>query len=92
VTNATQSVFDAALALSEQERATLAQLLLESVSEDSEDVHEAELLAELDRRRADLERGTADVVRLEGPGVNAQGSGTFFSVNGTSTRATRRPV
>ena len=62
MTNETQSIFDAALALPEKERAALAQLLLESLSEDQEDITEEELLAELDRRSADLERGTADAV------------------------------
>jgi putative addiction module component (TIGR02574 family) len=62
VTDETRSVFDAALALPEKDRAALAQLLLESLSEMQEDVSDDELLAELERRSAEADRGAADAV------------------------------
>jgi putative addiction module component (TIGR02574 family) len=61
VADETQSVFDAALALSAEERARLAQLLLESLPEEQLESEE-ELLAELDRRREEVERGVAGAV------------------------------
>jgi putative addiction module component (TIGR02574 family) len=53
----TQSLFDAALALPEAERALLAERLLESLSAEEVELTEDELLAELERRRADVEHG-----------------------------------
>jgi putative addiction module component (TIGR02574 family) len=62
VTSDPQAVFDAALALPDQERAALAQLLLESLSEQGDETGEEELLAELDRRRAEAQGNPGDAV------------------------------
>jgi putative addiction module component (TIGR02574 family) len=51
----TKTVFDAALALPETERAALAEQLLASLSRDG-DTDDEELTAELERRAAELER------------------------------------
>lgn len=51
-----QSIFDAALALPDAERTVLAELLLESLSPDADEYNDEELLAELDRRRAEVEQ------------------------------------
>ncbi len=52
-----QSVFEAALALPEAERALLAERLLESLSPESDECTDAEFFAELERRRAEVEQG-----------------------------------
>jgi len=56
------AVFDAALALPESDRALLAERLLETLSPDSEDMSDEELLAELDRRRAEMSQGDPGVL------------------------------
>jgi putative addiction module component (TIGR02574 family) len=48
-----EPIFDAALALSEEQRVALVELLLDSLSDRGADHEEEELVAELDRRRAD---------------------------------------
>ncbi len=54
----TQALFDAVLALPEAERALLVERLLETLSEEGDDMTEEELVAELDRRRAEMADGT----------------------------------
>lgn len=49
-----EDLFTAALKLAAPERARLAELLLESISPETEATTDAEFLAELDRRRAAL--------------------------------------
>jgi putative addiction module component (TIGR02574 family) len=66
-----QSIFDAALALPESERALLVERLLESLSPEPEDITDDELFSELERRRAEIEQGLVkpipwSEVRLEG--------------------------
>jgi putative addiction module component (TIGR02574 family) len=56
----TQNVLDAALALPEADRALLAERLLETLSADSDEITDEEMLAELNRRRAEVAAGTAD--------------------------------
>ena len=51
-----QAVFDAALALPETERMLLVERLLDSLPADVDDLNDEELLAELDRRRAEIQR------------------------------------
>lgn len=58
MTPQTQAIFDAALALSEPERALLVERLLETLSEEGDEMTEDELVAELDRRRAEMADGT----------------------------------
>jgi putative addiction module component (TIGR02574 family) len=62
VTDETRSIFQDALALPEKDRAALAELLLESLSDNQEDVADEELLTELERRSAEADGGTADAV------------------------------
>ena len=66
MTPETQAIFDAALALPEAERSQLADLLLESLPPDPEreGFTEEELLAELERRRAEVERGVVKPIPL----------------------------
>lgn len=52
-----QSVFEAALALPEAERALLAERLLESLSPKPDEYTDAEFFAELERRRAEVDQG-----------------------------------
>jgi hypothetical protein len=52
----TRAAFEAALSLAPDQRAALAEALLESLSEEQCDPGDDELLAELDRRRAEAER------------------------------------
>ncbi len=52
----TQDVFYSALALSEPDRALLAEKLLESLSGNQEELSEEELAAELDRRFAEFQK------------------------------------
>ena len=54
----TQALLDAALALPEAGRALLVEGLLESLSEEGDDRTDEELVAELDRRRAEMADGT----------------------------------
>jgi putative addiction module component (TIGR02574 family) len=56
------TLFETALALPEDQRMALAQLLLESLPDDVEDAQPEDLLSELDRRRAEVERGTAEAI------------------------------
>ena len=58
MTPQTQAIFDAALGLPEHERALLVERLEESLSDEGEPLTEDELLAELDRRRAEMADGT----------------------------------
>jgi putative addiction module component (TIGR02574 family) len=53
----TRAAFEAALSLAPEHRAALAEALLDSLSEDQEAADDGELLAELNRRRADADRG-----------------------------------
>jgi putative addiction module component (TIGR02574 family) len=66
MTQATKAIFDAALALPEPERSELADLLLESLPPDpeTEEFTEEELLAELERRRAEVEQGGVKPIPL----------------------------
>ncbi len=52
-----QAVLQTALALSEAERALLVEQLLESLSPEPDELIDAALAAELDRRRAEVEQG-----------------------------------
>jgi putative addiction module component (TIGR02574 family) len=54
-----QAVFDAALALPEAERILLTRQLLDTLSEEEDEALDDDLLAELDRRRAEIGEGTA---------------------------------
>ncbi len=58
----TRSLFDAALALPEADRALLAERLLETLSPEADEMSDEDLLAELDRRRTEVERGTARLI------------------------------
>jgi putative addiction module component (TIGR02574 family) len=60
----TQSVFDAARALPEGERALLVERLLETLSQDDPELSDDELFAELERRRADMESGRVKPIPL----------------------------
>jgi hypothetical protein len=62
VSNQTRSVFEAALALPEKERAALAQLLLDSLPGGRPDARAGEPPAGGERRHAALEPGPADEV------------------------------
>jgi putative addiction module component (TIGR02574 family) len=62
VTDESRSILKAALALPEKDRAALAQLLLESLPDNSKDIADDELLAELERRSAEADRGMAEAV------------------------------
>ncbi len=53
----TQSVYQAALALPEAERALLVERLMETLSPEEVELTDDELFAELERRRADVEEG-----------------------------------
>jgi putative addiction module component (TIGR02574 family) len=57
-----QSVFEAALKLSEVERIRLVEQLLETLNPEAEGVFDDEWCAELDRRAAEFDAGTADAV------------------------------
>lgn len=52
-----QALFEAALALPEAERALLAERLIETLSSEEVELTEDELLAELERRRDEVEKG-----------------------------------
>jgi putative addiction module component (TIGR02574 family) len=54
-----KSILDAALALSEADRAVLAEALWDSLPLREDEVLDAELLAELERRSAEFDQGTA---------------------------------
>ena len=64
MTPQTQAIFDAALALPEDERALLAERLLETLSEEGDEMTDDELEAELNRRRAEILEGTVKPVPL----------------------------
>ena len=57
MTPETQALFDAALALPEAERILLVERLLESLPPETDELSDEELLAELERRRAEVEQG-----------------------------------
>jgi putative addiction module component (TIGR02574 family) len=57
MTNQNQTLFDAALALPEAERALLVEQLLESLSPEPDELTDDEFYAELERRRAEIEEG-----------------------------------
>jgi putative addiction module component (TIGR02574 family) len=57
-----QSIFNAALTLPEEERAILVRRLAETVSPDADELADEELFAELERRRAEVERGEATLI------------------------------
>ena len=68
--NQNQTVFEAALALPEPERALLAERLLKSLSPEAGELTDDELFTELERRRAEVEQGSVkpipwSEVRLE---------------------------
>jgi len=65
MSNQSQAVFDAALTLSEMERAALIRQLAESLSPETERLLEEDFVAELERRRAEFEQGTADPLSWE---------------------------
>jgi putative addiction module component (TIGR02574 family) len=56
------SLVNAALALPENERASLVDVLLETLSPDDEGYTEDELLAELNRRRSEIASGVVKAV------------------------------
>jgi putative addiction module component (TIGR02574 family) len=56
MTSEHQNIFQAALALPESMRASLAEKLLESLSPDMDELTDDEFFAELERRRAEVER------------------------------------
>ncbi len=56
MTMQTQAIFDTALALSETDRFLLVERLLETFPEVDDELTDGELIAELDRRRAEWER------------------------------------
>jgi putative addiction module component (TIGR02574 family) len=56
MTNEHKSIFDAALALPETARASLAEKLLESLSPELDELTDDEFFAELERRRGEVER------------------------------------
>lgn len=58
----TQALFEAAMALPESERNLLIERLLETLSDDAEELTDDELAAELDRRRAEMANGTAGAI------------------------------
>ena len=62
MTATTQTVFEAAMALPEQERLLLVERILDELSPDADALDDDELAAELNRRRRDFELGTADPV------------------------------
>jgi putative addiction module component (TIGR02574 family) len=51
-----QAIFDAALALPEADRALLVERLMESLSPEGDELTDAELAADLDRRLAEFQR------------------------------------
>lgn len=53
----TQSLYQAALALPEAERVLLTERLIEALSPEEAELTDDEMLAELERRRADVEEG-----------------------------------
>jgi putative addiction module component (TIGR02574 family) len=53
----TQAIFEAAMALPQAERDLLIERLLETLSDDAEELTDDELAAELDRRRAEIMEG-----------------------------------
>jgi putative addiction module component (TIGR02574 family) len=59
MTTQTQAILDAALALPEAERFALVEQLLEVLSPGPNELSDDELLAELERRRAEVRAGTA---------------------------------
>jgi putative addiction module component (TIGR02574 family) len=59
MTTQTQAIFQAALALSEDERVLLVERLLETIPPDPGQLSEDELFAELERRRAEVQAGIA---------------------------------
>jgi putative addiction module component (TIGR02574 family) len=61
ISMSSETVVNAALALPEEERAMLAERLLESLPATG-DVTDDDLAAELERRRADVTGGTAEAV------------------------------
>ena len=58
MTPQTQAIFDAVLALPEAERALLVERLLETLSEEGDEISDEEMVAELDRRRAEMADGS----------------------------------
>ena len=58
----TSRILDAALALSEQERAEIACELLESLNPEGDDLLDDHWSQELDRRLAEVRRGEGDTV------------------------------
>jgi putative addiction module component (TIGR02574 family) len=57
-----QAIFDAALALPENERALLAERLLESLSPESAELTDDELFAELERRHAEYKQDPSTAI------------------------------
>jgi putative addiction module component (TIGR02574 family) len=57
MTPQTQAVLNAALALPEAERFVLVECLLNSLPDEGDQLTDDELLAELDRRRAEIQDG-----------------------------------
>ena len=64
MTPQTQAIFDAALALPEDERALLVVRLQETLSEEGDEMTDDELEAELNRRRAEILEGKVKPVPL----------------------------
>ncbi|HEV3255365.1 MAG TPA: addiction module protein [Gemmataceae bacterium] len=58
----TLALFDAVLALAEDERLLLVERLLETLPPEPNEVNDDELLAELERRSADFEQGKAEAI------------------------------
>jgi hypothetical protein len=61
MTEQTRSTFEAALSLAPEQRAALVEALLESLTEDLDAPVDNELLAELDRRRAEAGQAGASI-------------------------------
>jgi putative addiction module component (TIGR02574 family) len=64
MTPETQALIDAALALPEAERILLVERLLESLPPETDELSDEELLAELERRRAEVEQGAVKPIPL----------------------------
>lgn len=57
-----QAVFEAALALPEDERIRLVERLLETLGPETDQVDEKSFIAELHRRSAEIDQGNAELV------------------------------
>jgi hypothetical protein len=58
----TKSIFDAAVALPETERMELVTRLLETLGPETDGIDDAQLLADLQQRSAEIDNGTAELI------------------------------